>query len=204
MTKMCICCWMDAKNMSILEEGFLLCIYLFYSLLSYCPFFSLGSLHVPTSVLFSPFFFSVFFFFLIKVQLTYNVSSVSVVQQNDPIIHSSLCCTVGPHCPSIPNITVCIPKHQTACPSHSLPPPPGNHQSALLGHDLFLFYVDRIIYAIFQIPQISDIMRYLSFSFWLTSLSTRISSSKHVAANGINLSFLSLSNISLYICTTYS
>ena len=32
-----------------------------------------------------------FFFFLIKVSLTYNVSSISVVQQNDPSIPGSLC-----------------------------------------------------------------------------------------------------------------
>lgn len=37
-----------------------------------------------------------FFFFFFKVQLIYNVSSISVVQRSEPIIHSSLCFTVGP------------------------------------------------------------------------------------------------------------
>ena len=46
---------------------------------------------------------------------------------------------------------------------------------------------------------------YLSFSFWLTSLSMRISRSIYVAANGIILSFFKwLSSISLYICTISS
>ena len=35
-------------------------------------------------------------FFFFKVQLIYNVSSISVVQRSEPIIHSSLCFTVGP------------------------------------------------------------------------------------------------------------
>ena len=53
--------------------------------------------------------------------MIYNFSSSSVVQQSDRITHISLCCTVGPHCPSIPGITVRIPQnHQNALPSHSL------------------------------------------------------------------------------------
>ena len=50
-------------------------------------------------------------------------------------------------------------------------------------------------------PCISDIIRYLSFSD-LTSLSTIISRSIHVAASGISSFFLWLSNIPLCICTT--
>ena len=72
----------------------------------------------------------------------YNVSSVSV-QQSDPIRDSSLCYTVGPHCPSIPNVAVCIHQTKAPYPSHSLSlstplPYPGNRKSALLGSDLFL------------------------------------------------------------------
>lgn len=54
-------------------------------------------------------------------------------------VHSFLCCTVGSHCLSIPNITVCISKPPTARPPYSLLSPPRNHKSTLLGHDVFLF-----------------------------------------------------------------
>ena len=46
-------------------------------------------------------------------------------------------------------------------------------------------FVDTFICAAFQIPHISDIIRYLSFSFRLTSLCMKISSCTDVAANGI-------------------
>ena len=88
------------------------------------------------------FFLSQFLFFLyffIKVYLIYNVSSIYVVQQRDPITHSSLYCTIGLYCPSIPNVTVYITKLPTARPCHSHPSPPWKPQSALLGHDLLLF-----------------------------------------------------------------
>ena len=63
-----------------------------------------------------------FYFYIIKVQFIYNVSSSFAVQQSDPITHISLCCRVGSHCPSIPNITVCIPNPPPTCQSISLPP----------------------------------------------------------------------------------
>ena len=126
-----------------------------------------------------------YFLNFLKLQLIYNVSSSSVVQKSDPTTHISLCCTVGSHCPSIP------------CKSNSLHPQnpkmlihptllasacPGNLKSALLGHDLFLFFVcllflDRIICSIFQILQISNTIWYLPFSFWCTSLNMRVSRS---------------------------
>ena len=49
--------------------------------------------------------------------------------------------------------------------------------------NLFLFCI--YIRFIFQIPPISDIIRYLSFSFWLISLSMILSRSIHVAVNDI-------------------
>jgi len=67
--------------------------------------------------------------------------------------------------------------------SKYLPLPLGNYESVFYVWVCFCS-VDRFICAIFYIPHISDI-RYLSFSFWLTSLSMKISSSIHVAANGI-------------------
>ena len=59
----------------------------------------------------------------------------------------SLDCTVGPHCPSTPNIMVCIQKNpQNAHPSYSLLFPPRNPKSALI---LFFYFLDRIICSIF-------------------------------------------------------
>ena len=145
-----------------------------------------------------------------KVQLIYNVSSSSIVQQSDPITHISLCCTIGSHCPSNPNITVCIQK-TPQIPIHptSSPFPLGNRKSALLGHDLLLFFVcllflDRIICSIIQIPQINDTIWYLSFSFCLTSLSMRVSGSIHVAANGIMVVFYMAEQYSIVCIYTTS
>ena len=134
--------------------------------------------------------------------MIYSVSSRSVVQGSDPIPHISLRCTVASRCPSVPNITVCIPKNpQNAHPS---PLPPlflaRNPKVALLGRDLFLFFVlDWIICSVFQILYVSDTW-YLSFSFWLASLNRRISRYIHIAANGISLSLLWLSNIPMCVC----
>ena len=78
-------------------------------------------------------FFSFSFFIFNKVELIYNVSSSSFVRQSNPITHISLHCTVGSHCPSIPNKTVCIPK-TPKMPIHPTPSPfpPENPKSALL------------------------------------------------------------------------
>ena len=54
-------------------------------------------------------------------------------------LDSFLCCTVGPHCLSTPNVIVCIYQPQTPRPFQSLPPPPRNHKSAFHVHDLLLF-----------------------------------------------------------------
>ena len=58
---------------------------------------------------------------LLLLQLIYNVLPSSVLPQSDPITHISLCYTVRSHCPSIPNITVCI-KKPPKCPSVQFPP----------------------------------------------------------------------------------
>ena len=51
------------------------------------------------------------------------------------------------------------------------------------------YFVAKFICAVFWIPPISGIIWYLSFFFWLTSLSMVISSCIHVAANGNILFF---------------
>ena len=101
---------------------------------------------------------------------------------------SSLCYTVGPYQLSILYIVVCICQSQSPNLSF-LPFPPDNHN--------FVFYICNSISILqissfvpfFQIPHISDILYYLSFSVCLTSLSMTISRSIHVAANGIILFF---------------
>jgi len=75
-----------------------------------------------------------------------------------------------------------------------LPVPPTPSPSPLATTSLFsksmiFFSVERFLCAIYYIPDISDIIWYLSFSFWFTSLRTRVSSSIYVAANGIILFF---------------
>ena len=73
------------------------------------------------------------------------------------------------HCPSIPNITVFIQNPPNAHPSHSLPFPPWEPRVcsswpwSVFCLFVCLLFLDRIICSIFQIPQISDIIWYLSF-----------------------------------------
>ena len=69
--------------------------------------------------------------------------------------------------------------------SHSIPlqfpsPHTGNHNSVIL----FLFH-RYVHFCHILIPNVSDILQYLSFSFCLTSLSMKISRFIHVAAKGI-------------------
>ena len=72
--------------------------------------------------------------------------------------------------------------------SRSIPPPPASplaNTSYSLSLWFCFFFKDRFICVIFEIPHISHIMWYTSFSFWLTSLSVIISGCIHGAANGI-------------------
>ena len=97
--------------------------------------------------------------------------------------HSSQCYTEGCHCLSIPKATVCI-----YYPKFQVPPTPSTSllvTTSLFSMSMIFISVERFICAIYQIPDISEIIWYLSFSFWLISLSMRVSCLIHVAANGI-------------------
>ena len=59
-------------------------------------------------------------------------------------------------------------------------------------------FIDKFFCVIFQIPHISDVIWYLSFSLRLTSLSMIISQSIHVAANG-TISFIFMAE---YACSS--
>ena len=80
--------------------------------------------------------------------------------------YSSLCCTAGSHCVFTPKAGVCIYSPQT--PSPPLPSPCPR---------MCFLSVDRFLCATYEIPDRSDITWDLSFSFHLTSLCLRVSSS---------------------------
>ena len=86
---------------------------------------------------------------------------------------SSLCCTAGPCCLS----SVFILQLASANPALPLHPPPGNHKSILCVW-VCIYFVGKFIWVLFWIPHISNIIRCLSFSFWLTSPSMIVSSCK--------------------------
>ena len=113
------------------------------------------------------------------------------------IEQTSLCYTVGPYLLPILYIVVCICQSQS--PTFSLPPfPPCNPKFLHLW--LYFCFVNKFICTHFLDSTYK--WYHMVFLFlWLTSLSLTISRSIHVAANGIILFFLWLSNILLYICT---
>ena len=88
---------------------------------------------------------------------------------------------------------ICTGLHLLIQNSHSIHSPAlfplGNHKSILW---LWVCFKDKFVCVMFQVLRISDIIWYLSFSFWLSSLSMIISRSIHVAANGI-ISFFFMS-----------
>ena len=69
---------------------------------------------------------------------------------------------------------------------------------------LWIFFINKFICVIFYVPHISDIIWYLFFSFWLTSLSMIISNCIYIAADGIISFLLWLSSFPLCLCTTSS
>ena len=81
-------------------------------------------------------------------------------------IYTSMCYTVGPHWLSILNVIVCIYKSQLLGHPTPLCSLPATIVFSLCLGVCFCF-VERFISAIFWIPNISDIIWYLSFSFWL-------------------------------------
>ena len=112
-----------------------------------------------------------------------NVLFISTVQQNDSVIHiytfyfiffsislsqdiehNSLCYTVGPCYLSILCIIICICLSQTPNPSLLHPLSPWKPKVCSLCLSVCFCFVDKFIYVILQVPHISDIIWYLSFS----------------------------------------
>ena len=129
--------------------------------------------------------------------LSYSIFHYGLSQETG---YSSLCYTVGCHCLSILNVIVCIYQPPVPHPSHFFAPHPWHPQVCSLHPWVCFCFVGRFICAIFWIPHISDIVWYVSFSFWITSLSTRISRCIHVAANGIFVAVV-LSSWVVFHCT---
>ena len=121
---------------------------------------------------------------LTEVQLIYNVliSLYSKVFQLH--VYTLLYCIVEPCC--LPN------SHSN--PSHPL----AHHMSVLCDCESeFFCSIDKFTGVIFQIPHVSDIIWYLSFSFLFSIM---IFSSIYVAAIGIDSFFLWLNSIPLCVC----
>ena len=117
------------------------------------------------------------------------------------------------HVPSqVTNIvSYAIPQDHIACPLqmqvfasmnpklpvHSTPFPSPLTTTSLFSKPMSFFSVERFICVVYEIPDKSDIIWYLSCSFWLASLRMRVSRSIHGAASGTILFFLWLSSIPL-------
>ena len=61
-----------------------------------------------------------------------------------------------------------------------------------------LCFIDRIMWLVFQIPYVNNVIWYLSFSFWLTSLT--MISSRSILLQGALFHFPWLNSIPLYVC----
>ena len=86
---------------------------------------------------------------------------------------------VGACCLSIQYIIACICYPETPVPSRTTPPPLWQPPICSLCLWICFCFMDRFICVIFYIPHISNIIGCLSFSVWLTSLSTIVSRSIH-------------------------
>ena len=134
-----------------------------------CEYLPLGSIILPITV---HFFLKYSWFTLLCQFLLYSIVTQSYICIHtfshtilhhvlfQDIGHSSLCCTVGPHCFSSLNIIVCIYQPQTSHPSHSLPSPPGNHKfvlhvceyiSVLISFSIF-FLLNTSLYPVLSCP----------------------------------------------------
>ena len=109
--------------------------------------------------------------FFLNILFHYGVSQ--------DIDYRSLCCTVG---------LVFYLHNSLHLLTPASPLPLGKHKSILSVRECFCF-IDKFIRVIFWIPHVSDIIRHLSFSVWLTLLRMVISGPIHVAVNGIILFF---------------
>ena len=82
------------------------------------------------------------------------------------------------------------------------PFPSGNHQSYFVSMTMFLFSYTCSFVFVFLIPHISQIIKYLSFSLWLISLSVIASRSILASTNGKVSFFLCLYCI-LCVCVSH-
>ena len=101
------------------------------------------------------------------------------------IEYSSLRSPVGPCCLSIPHIIVASANLELRV--HPFSPSSSRWQPQVWSLWLWacLCFTDKFLWVIFQIPHMSKIVQYLSFSVCLISLCMIISRSIHVAVGGV-------------------
>ena len=100
---------------------------------------------------------------------------------------------------------VCNGLHLPTPHSQSMPPQPHpSWQPQVCFLCLWVCFVDRDICVITYISHMSDVRWYLSFSFWVASLSIIISRSIHAAVTGFMSSLFMLTSLPVYLCTTSS
>ena len=116
--------------------------------------------------------------------------------------YSSLCYSVGPHCLSILNVSVCIDQPQIPSPSHFLPL--GSPHVCPL--DLWVCFCsgDMFLCALSWLLHGSDVMWYLSLSFWLVPHTMITLVASLLLPVALFLSCTQLSGTTLYMCTPSS
>ena len=122
-------------------------------------------LHLYIFIFYNDFYFFHYSWFIVccqysTVQHGYLVTN-TCIDSSQVIRLSPQCYTAGSHCLSIPNAKVCIYQPQTPRPSHYLPSPLAT--TSLFSKSMIFFSVERFICAVYQIPDMSDIICYLSF-----------------------------------------
>ena len=125
--------------------GFYYYYYYFYFYCFFFPRYSIGTqLYIHVYIIFSP---------IVVLQSKYLDIVLSATQQ-DLIVSPFQVQQFASVNPKLP------------IPPTSSPLTPGKHKSVLQVHDfLFCGNVERLICAVYQVPDISDIIQYLSFSF---------------------------------------
>ena len=167
-------------------------------------------------------FLNIFKLSFIGVQLIYNVALVSAVQQSESVIHihistlfqilfpyrslqsieqSSLCYTIGSHQLSILYIVVYI--CQSKSPNSSHPPYPTLVSMCLFSTSVSLLLSCKYIH-LYHFSRFHTYVLIYNICFSLSGLLHSVRQTLGPSTSLQFHSFLWLSNIPLYICTTYS
>ena len=119
--------------------------------------------------------------------------SITSNETEFPVLYSRISLLIHSRCNHLHLLT---PNSKSIPLPH--PTPPWHPQVCSPCPWICFFSEERFICTVYETPDISDTIWYLSFSFWLSSRSVRVSSSIPVAANGTIFSLLWLSSSPLY------